>query len=75
MRIITKEFVEKIQTTQFDYNTCSSCGAKQTNIDFNGRDFMAVWCNNGCDTHGDIYLSPNKKLAKKVKQYLLEQFK
>ena len=68
---MTKEFLESFPVADFDYYTCPE-GHEQTNIAYDCGKFLCCWCDH-YDFHGDVFLrSPNMKLARKVKEYMLD---
>lgn len=68
---LTKEQIEKIEVSDRDYYTCADCGQDQVNISYDAGTFLCSWCNNGCQWHGDIFYSPNRKWPRMVKTYVL----
>jgi hypothetical protein len=68
---LTLEQIKAAKELNFDYYRCMDCNQEQVNIA--AGDFPCCWCNNGCNTHGDIHLSPGRGLPKKVKEELIKQ--
>ena len=62
--------IESKGTLDADYFQCLECKGDCVNMAYNGKNFMAVWCNNGCDCHGDVFLDNRKLLPRMAKKFI-----
>ncbi len=62
--------IEKYTTLDCDYFQCLECKDDCVNMEYNGKNFMAVWCANGCDCHGDVFLVNRKTLPRMAKKFI-----
>ena len=62
--------IEAFGEMDCDYFKCFDCKGDCTNMDYNGKIFMVVWCNKGCDCHGDVFLKNRKILPRMAKKFI-----
>jgi hypothetical protein len=68
---LTKRQLDKLEVFDQDYYKCLECEQDAVNIGYDHGLFLCCWCNNGCNTHGDINLRSIRKVPRKVKEYLV----